>query len=152
MGFLDKFKKKEKESGEEDEPMVEDIKLETMEKELEEELDNAEWAASKDKPVEEAKEEPKMAETKKKTADKTAAAKKPAAKKPAESKKSDNKVWHITKRNEDGMWQVKAEGATKATKLFKTKAEAEDYVKTLMSNNEGSRVVKHKKTGEFQNK
>jgi len=50
------------------------------------------------------------------------------------------------------MWQVKAEGAVKATKLFKTKAEAEEYVKTLKANNEGSRVVKHKKTGEFQTK
>lgn len=66
--------------------------------------------------------------------------------------KTDNKVWHITKREEDGMWQIKAEGASRATKLFKTKAEAEDYVKTLKSNNEGSRVVRHKKTGEFQKK
>jgi len=80
------------------------------------------------------KEEPKMAE------------KKPAA------KKSDAKVWHISKREEDGQWQVKAQGAQKATKLFRTKAEAEEYVKTLKANNEGSRVIKHKKTGEFQKK
>jgi hypothetical protein len=75
----------------------------------------------------------------------------PVAKKAAAS--SDKpKVWHITKRDEDGKWQVKAEGAEKATKLFRTKAEAEDYVKTLKNNNEGSRVVSHKKTGEFQKK
>ncbi|MDR2845982.1 MAG: DUF2188 domain-containing protein [Candidatus Methanoplasma sp.] len=62
------------------------------------------------------------------------------------------KVWHITKREDDGKWQVKAEGAEKATKLFRTKAEAEEYVKTLKNNNEGSRVISHKKTGEFQKK
>lgn len=70
--------------------------------------------------------------------------------KSSDSKK--NKVWHITKRSSDGMWQVKGEGAAKATKLFRTKAEAEEYVKTLLSNNEGSRVVSHKKDGKYQKK
>jgi hypothetical protein len=148
MSFFDIFKKKEKSPAEkEDEPIVEEIKLETIETEIEMKMDDADWIASKDEPVVETTEEPEMAE-KKKTEDKPAAAKKPAA----AAKKSDSKVWHITKRNEDGMWQVKAEGAVKATKLFKTKAEAEEYVKTLKANNEGSRVVKHKKTGEFQTK
>ncbi|MDR3282243.1 MAG: DUF2188 domain-containing protein [Candidatus Methanoplasma sp.] len=78
---------------------------------------------------------------------------KPAPAKPVTEKKDDKpKVWHITKREEDGKWQVKAEGNEKATKLFRTKAEAEDYVKELKNNNEGSRVVSHKKTGEFQKK
>ena len=131
MGFFDKLKKKE-EAPKEKEPKKE-VKTESKEK-------DAAWATSKEKPVEKTKEEPKMAEEKKKTA------------KPAAAKKTDNKVWHITKRDEDGMWQVKAEGAERATKLFRTKAEAEEYVKTLLSNNEGSRVVKHKKTGEFQKK
>ena len=148
MSFFDIFKKKEKSPAEkEDEPIVEEIKLETIETEIEMKMDDADWIASKDEPVVETTEEPEMAE-KKKTEDKPAAAKKPAS----AAKKSDSKVWHITKRNEDGMWQVKAEGAVKATKLFKTKAEAEEYVKTLKANNEGSRVVKHKKTGEFQTK
>jgi hypothetical protein len=62
------------------------------------------------------------------------------------------KVWHITKRSCDGMWQIKAEGASKATKLFKTKAEAEDHVKTLIKNNKDSRVVPHKKDGKYQKK
>ncbi|UAL08244.1 MAG: DUF2188 domain-containing protein [Candidatus Methanogranum gryphiswaldense] len=62
------------------------------------------------------------------------------------------KIWHITKRSDDGMWQIKAEGASRATKLFKTKAEAEDHVKTLKKNNEGSRVVPHKKDGKYQKK
>ncbi|MCL1979433.1 MAG: DUF2188 domain-containing protein [Methanomassiliicoccaceae archaeon] len=133
MSFFDKFKKKEespkKEKGPEKDGGAEKKK-------------DAAWATSRDKPEEEKeiKEEPEMAEVKKKT------------EKPVAAKKTDNKVWHITKRDEDGMWQVKAEGAARATKLFRTKAEAEDYVKTLVSNNEGSRVVKHKKTGEFQKK
>ncbi|MCL2148874.1 MAG: DUF2188 domain-containing protein [Methanomassiliicoccaceae archaeon] len=132
MGFFDKLKKKEEKPKKDEEPKkAAGAKAE----------EEAAWASSRKEPAEEAKEEPEMAETKKK-------AEKPA---PA-AKKADNKVWHITKRDDDGMWQVKAEGAKKATKLFKTKAEAEEYVKTLVSNNEGSRVVKHKKTGEFQKK
>ncbi|MCL2296045.1 MAG: DUF2188 domain-containing protein [Methanomassiliicoccaceae archaeon] len=151
MSFFDRFKVKKEEPAEKEEHIAEDveeeIKLETIETKIEMEMDDAEWAASKDKPLEGTTEETKMAEEKKKAAGKPAAAKKPAA-----EKKADNKVWHITKRTDDGMWQVKAEGAAKATKLFKTKAEAEEYVKTLKANNEGSRVVKHKKTGEFQTK
>jgi hypothetical protein len=138
MSFFDRFKKKE-EKPKPAEPKKE-VKTETKKQ------DTA-WATTKEKPakepvkepVEEPKEEPKVAAEKKKAA-------KPAA------KKSDSKVWHITKREDDGMWQVKAQGASRATKLFKTKAEAEEYVKTLVSNNEGSRVIKHKKTGEFQKK
>lgn len=68
------------------------------------------------------------------------------------SKKDKPKVWHITKRAEDGQWQVKGEGAQRATKLFRTKAEAEEYVKTLVANNEGSRAVPHKKDGKYQKK
>ncbi|MDR3205825.1 MAG: DUF2188 domain-containing protein [Candidatus Methanoplasma sp.] len=91
------------------------------------------------------KEEPKKKEAPKEES-------KPAAKKPAAEKSDKPKVWHITKRTEDDKWQVKAEGNEKATKLFRTKAEAEEYVKGLKNNNEGSRVVSHKKTGEFQKK
>jgi len=136
MSFFDRFKKKE------EKPKTDSYNR--RKEEIEKEKD-AVWATSEEKPIENTMEEPKMAETKKKAPSKTAS-------KPAAAKKSDSKVWHITKRDEDGMWQVKAEGASKATKLFKTKAEAEEYVKTLRANNEGSRVVKHKKTGEFQKK
>ncbi len=62
------------------------------------------------------------------------------------------KTWHITKRSKDGMWQVKGEGNDRATKLFRTKAEAEEYVKTLLANNKGSKVIAHKKDGHFQKK
>ena len=83
---------------------------------------------------------------------KAAPAEKPAPAAEAEPKKDKPKVWHITKRAEDGMWQVKGEGAQRATKLFRTKAEAEEYVKTLVANNEGSRAVPHKKDGKYQKK
>ena len=149
MAFLDKFRKKDEKPVKKEEPKEEKIVLK----------DDPRWATTEDKPVEDitpAKEAPKkkaeVAEDKgeKKMAEKKTATKKTAEKKPAAAK--SDKVWHITKRDEDGKWQIKAEGAAKATKLFNTKAEAEDYVKTLKSNNEGSRVVKHKKTGEFQKK
>lgn len=81
---------------------------------------------------------------------KTAAPEKETAK-PAASK-GKPKVWHITKRDDVDKWQVKAEGNEKATKLFRTKAEAEEYVKKMSANNEGSRVVAHKKDGKFQKK
>ncbi len=95
-----------------------------------------------------AKEAPaKKAPAKEATAKKAAAA---PAKKTAAPK--ETKTWHVTKREEDGKWVVKAEGNSKATKLFKTKKEAEEYVKTLTANNEGSRAVSHKKDGKFQKK
>ena len=135
MELFGRFKKKEEKPAKEDEP-EKNVNQKAASK------GDAAWATSKEKPAKEKKEEQKMAETKKKTAEKPE----------AEKKSESGKVWHITKRADDGKWQVKAEGAEKATKLFRTKAEAEEYVKTLKANNEGSRVVKHKKTGEFQNK
>ncbi|MGI6008732.1 MAG: DUF2188 domain-containing protein [Methanomethylophilus sp.] len=57
----------------------------------------------------------------------------------------------MTQRS-DRLWQVKAEGASRATRTFNTKKEAEEYVKTLKANNKGSRAVPHKKNGAFQKK
>lgn len=87
--------------------------------------------------------------TEKATVAKSTSAKETPAKKTAPKEK---KVWHITKRDDENKWAVKAEGSSKATKLFNTKKEAEEYVKTLSANNEGSRVVSHKKDGKFQKK
>ena len=56
------------------------------------------------------------------------------------------------KNTEKNKWQVKATENDKATRLFNTKAEAEEYVKTLKANNQGARVVTHKKDGKFQKK
>lgn len=86
---------------------------------------------------------------KKMTDNETAAKTEPKKKTSAPKEK---KVWHITKREDENKWAVKAEGNTKATKLFNTKKEAEEYVKSLSANNEGSRVVSHKKDGKFQKK
>lgn len=73
-----------------------------------------------------------------KTVDKAQAAKKAPAKK-----------YHIAQRSEDNMWQVKAEGAEKALKLFKTQQEAIDYAKKVADNQEGSIMI-HKKDGSFR--
>ncbi|MDY0224606.1 MAG: DUF2188 domain-containing protein [Candidatus Methanomethylophilaceae archaeon] len=98
------------------------------------------------------KDEPIIEEKPIETEKETPVTKKETITEPIKKTESKNKVWHITKRAEDGRWQVKAEGASKATKLFRTKAEAEEYVKTLVNNNEGSRVVPHKKDGKYQKK
>ncbi len=66
--------------------------------------------------------------------------------------KKTTKTWHITQRKDDKLWQVKAEGNEKATRTFTTKKEAEEFVKTLVANNKGSKVVSHKKNGAFQKK
>ncbi len=51
----------------------------------------------------------------------------------------------------DGGWQVKLEGSSKATKRFKTKAEAEEYAREL-AKKQGTQVVRKKKDGSFQKK
>lgn len=93
------------------------------------------------KPAATKKEEPAKA-----TASKPAV--KPAAKaEPDEEKK--NRVYHISKRKEDGMWQIKASGGAKAIKLFRTQVEAIDAAVTL-AQNQGGRVVVHKANGAFK--
>lgn len=82
-----------------------------------------------------------------KPAAKPAPAEKPAPAKPAA--KTSGKVYHITKRKEDGKWQIKAEGAEKAIKLFKTQKEAIEYCKTLAGNQDASIMV-HKEDGSFR--
>ncbi len=73
----------------------------------------------------------------------------PAPKKTAEVKKPATKKYHISQRKDDDMWQVKAEGAEKALKLFKTQAEAIDYAKKVADNQEGCILI-HKKDGSFR--
>ena len=86
-----------------------------------------------------------------KTAEKKTGATKTSAK--AETVKTakddDNKVYHISKRKEDKKWQVKAEGSSKALKLFFTQEEAIDYAKSVAGNQEG-RIVIHKEDGGFR--
>ena len=81
-------------------------------------------------------------------AKKPAAEKKPAAKKPAEKKPAPAKQM-VVRRKEDNKWAVKKAGSDKATKLFNTKAEAEEYAKGI-AKNQGTTVQKQKKDGKFQ--
>ena len=90
----------------------------------------------------------KTAATKTAAAKKPAAEKKPAEKKPAEKKPAPAKQL-VVRRKEDNKWAVKKAGSDKATKLFNTKAEAEEYAKTI-AKNQGSTVLKQKKDGKFQ--
>ncbi len=86
---------------------------------------------------------------KKEAAPKAAAAKKPAAK---TASKKESKTYLISKNVEKNKWQVKAYGAERVLKYFVTKAEAEEYVKGLMANNENATVHKKKVNGKFQKK
>ena len=94
------------------------------------------------------KEAPKKAPAKKPAAKpapkKAAPAKKPAAK-PAASKESDTKVYHLTKRKEDGMWAITFVGGQKAVKLFKTKKEAEEHLATLTKNQGATALIRNSK-------
>ena len=64
----------------------------------------------------------------------------------AEGKKTGSgKTYHITKRAEDNLWQVKLGGGQRALKLFKTQQEAIDYAESVSSNQEGSIRVHSKK-------
>lgn len=72
------------------------------------------------------------------------------AAKPAPAKAADPvKTYHIAKRKEDGRWQVKAAGASKAIKLFLTQSEAIDFAKKT-AENQDARIVIHKEDGTFR--
>jgi len=93
---------------------------------------------------EEPKEEPKQEKPKEE----------PKQEKPkADVKESDasrNGAYFVS-THPDGGWQVKKAGAQKALKRFKTKAEAEEYAKTV-AENQGTNVVRKKKDGKIQKK
>lgn len=71
------------------------------------------------------------------------------APKKKEEKEFTDRVYHISKRQKDRKWQVKAEGDERAVKLFWTQEEAIDYAKELAGNVEG-RIVIHKEDGSFR--
>lgn len=97
------------------------------------------------KPV--AKEEPKKVETSKKEEPKVVkAAPKKEIEEKKEPKKEGKRVYHVSKREEDGMWQVKYAGGEKAIKLFKTKAEAAEYCEKMAENQDGV-VLYHNSKG-----
>ena len=67
------------------------------------------------------------------------------------AKKPDvKKTYHVVKRKEDNMWEVKlakvGDAQGKAIKLLKTKPEAEEYVKK-MAENQGASIAVHASKG-----
>ena len=95
------------------------------------------------------KEDPKKAPAK--PAAKPAAKAAPAPKKAEPAKKPEvKKTYHVVKRKEDNMWEVKlakvGDAQGKAIKLFKTKPEAEEYVKK-MAENQGASIAVHASKG-----
>jgi len=70
---------------------------------------------------------------------------KPAPKK-EEKKTVDYRNYHVSKRAEDGKWQVKYAGGEKAIKLFATQKEAMEYTKK-MAENQGGVVLLHNSKG-----
>ena len=75
----------------------------------------------------------------------------PKADAPKEKAKKQMVIPHKNTRGDQDGWQVKVEGSSKATKVFKTKAEAEAYAKEL-SKKQGVGMIRQKKDGKFQKK
>ncbi|MCF0113266.1 MAG: DUF2188 domain-containing protein [Bacilli bacterium] len=59
---------------------------------------------------------------------------------------ADKKIYHVTKRASDNMWTVHIQGSDKVIKCFKTKPEAEEYVKK-MAENQGATMLVHNSKG-----
>ena len=55
--------------------------------------------------------------------------------------KEATRVYHVSKRKEDGKWAVKFTGGEKAIKLFDTQKEALDYTKKMAANQDGVMLV-----------
>ncbi len=70
---------------------------------------------------------------------------------PCKTKKETKRVYHVAKREEDGMWQIKFASGEKAIKLFKTKDEAMAAAKEMAKNQNGS-VLVHASKGENKGK
>ena len=104
-----------------------------------------------EKPAAKKETKPK-AEAKPKTAEKPKTEAKPkAAAEPKEKAKKQMVIPHKNAKGEQDGWQVKLEGSAKATKVFRTKAEAEAYAKEL-SKKQGVGMIRQKKDGKFQKK
>lgn len=86
-----------------------------------------------------------------KSAPKAAPVKKPAAKPAPAPKKDGKRVYHVSKRAEDGKWAVKFAGGEKVIKLFDTKVEAETYTKQ-MAENQGGVMLTHASKGKSKGK
>ena len=99
-------------------------------------------AAKKAEPKKAAKPAPKAAA---KPAAKKAAAKPAKKEAPKKAGPSANASYHLSKRS-DGLWQVFLTGSDKVIKTFKTKAEADVWVKEKSANT-GRSVLSHNSKG-----
>lgn len=61
-------------------------------------------------------------------------------------KKEAKRVYHVSKRKEDGKWAVKFAGGEKVIKLFDTQKEALEYT-NKMAENQGGTVLTHASKG-----
>lgn len=61
------------------------------------------------------------------------------------------KVYHVSKRAEDGKWTVKFAGGEKVIRTFATKVEALEYADQLAKNQEGT-VLFHASKGDKKGK
>jgi uncharacterized protein YdaT len=62
---------------------------------------------------------------------------------------SDRKKYHVTQRP-DGQWQAKGEGASRASAVTRTKAEAVDRARDLAKAQPLGQVIIHKSDGTIQ--
>lgn len=84
----------------------------------------------------------------------TAGNRKPAdapadAEEKTEKNYAEENIYHVTRRKEDGKWQVKLQKGDKAIKLFNTQEEAYAYAKKIAGNKEGT-VHLHKVSGQIR--
>lgn len=92
------------------------------------------------------KKETKPAVKKAAPAKKAEPVKKPAPAKKAEPAKKDaTRVYHVSKRKEDGKWVVKFTGGEKVIKTFDTQKEAIEYSKKMAENQGGAMLVHNSK-------
>lgn len=67
------------------------------------------------------------------------------------AEKVKQNAYHVSKRKEDGLWQVKIGGSDKVIKTFATKPEAEKWAKET-ANNTGRGVLVHASKGKNKGK
>lgn len=60
-------------------------------------------------------------------------------------KKEAKRVYHVSKRAEDGKWVVKFAGGDKVIKTFATQKEALEYTKKMAENQDGTVLVHNSK-------
>lgn len=151
--LLIKNKRAEAAPAEEKSEAAEEEKPESKEESKEEVKE--EVKAEEKKPAKDSEKKAASTKSTAKTSDEKSTAKSTTAKKEEksevkeESAASEIKVYHISKRKEDGKWQVKAEGADRALRLFFTQADAIAYAKKVAGNQAG-RIVIHKEGGGFR--